>query len=137
MDYKENLLDYARQGTGDRSVSWYFDGPQVNEKAGDVWGTRVRVWAWHDKDRKRFVCTVSVSEYTNKRGYTMESFDLYGQPRATILTAPVGRYSVGAFSQFLADVRAECQALAHYGDESTAGALLRKGAQLVNGTVTA
>lgn len=133
----ENILDMARQGTGERSFSWYFDGPQVNEKAGDVWGTRVRVWAWHDKDRKRFVCTVSVSEYTNKRGYTMESFDLYGQPRATILTRPVGRYSVGAFSQFLADVRAECQALAHYGDESTAGALLRQGAQLVNGTVAA
>lgn len=133
----ENILDMARQGTRDRSVSWYFDGPQVNEKAGDVWGTRVRVWARHDKDRKRFVCTVSVSEYTNKRGYTMESFDLYGQPRATILTQPVGRYSAGTFSQFLANVRSECQALAHYGDESTAGALLRKGAQLVNGAVTA
>lgn len=132
-----NVLDVARQKTGDRSVSWYFDGPQVNEKAGDVWGIRVRVWARHDKDRKRFVCTVSVTDYATRDGYTMESFDLYGQPRATILTVPVGRYSAGAFSQFVADVRAECQALAHYGDESTAGALLRKGAQLVNGTVPA
>lgn len=132
-----NVLDVARQKAGDRSVSWYFDGPQVNEKGGDVWGTRVRVWAWHDKDRKRFVCTVSVTDYAKRDGYTMESFDLYGHPRATILTQPVGRYSAGAFSQFVADVRAKCQELAEFGSEGSGGELLRKGAQLVNGTVTA
>lgn len=130
----ENILDMARQGTGDRSVIWCFDGPQVHEQRGELWGTRVRVWAHHDKTRRAFIATVTLTEYANRGSYTVETF---GYNARSILAQHVGRYSAGAFSQFVADVRAECQALAHYGDESTAGALLRKGAQLVNGTVTA
>ena len=132
----ENILDMARQKTGDRSVSWYFDGPQVNEKAGDVWGTRVRVWARHDKNRKAFIATVAVTEYANRSGYTLETF-AYDTPNRSILAQHVGRYSAGAFSQFVADVRAKCQELAEYGSEGTGGELLRKGAQLVAGAVTA
>lgn len=131
-----NVLDVARQKTGDRSVTWYFDGPQVNEQSGELWGVRVRVCAWHDKTRKAFIATVRVTEYANRSGYTMETF-AYDTPNRSILAQHVGRYSAGAFSQFVADVRAKCQELAEFGSEGTGGELLRKGAQLVNGAVTA
>lgn len=132
----ENVLDVARQGTGDRSVTWCFDGPHVKEWAGDVLGTRVTVHAWHDKTRRAFIATVALTEYANRDGCAMESFD-YRAARRSILAQHVGRYSAGGFTQFVADVRAKCQELAEFGAEGTGGELLRKGAQLVNGAVTA
>lgn len=129
-----NVLDMARQKTGDRSVTWCFDGPQVHEQRGELWGERVRVYAHHDKTRRAFIATVTLTEYANRGSYTLETF---GYNARSILAQHVGRYSAGAFSQFVADVRAKCQELVEFGSEGSGGELLRKGAQLVNGTVTA
>lgn len=134
----ESIFDMAKQKVKDRGVKWSWSGPKGEpDSSGDAWGERVNLHAWHDKERKQFRAYVQLVEWSERTGCTMERFTMFESPTATILTVPVGRYSAGAFSQFLAAVRDKCAELAAYGSEGTGGELLRKAAQLVNGTVTA
>jgi len=129
-----SIFDGARQRTGDRSVSWYWDGPQNIDRNGELWGERVRLWARHDKTRRAFIATVARTEYATRHGYTIETFDYNAR---SILAVPVARYSAGAFDRFLTDVRDKAENLAAFGSEGSGGEILRHGVQLVNGTVPA
>lgn len=131
-----SVFDGARQRVRDRDVRWSWDGPQGEpDSSGDAWGERVNLYAWHDKDRKQFRAYVQLVEWSERSGCGMERFTVFQAPSATILAQPVGRYSAGAFSQFLADVRAVFEA---WGNAEGVGPdLARKAAGFVAGTVTA
>ncbi len=127
-----SIFDKAKRSDKERRVVFTWSGPATEDYAGGVWGERVKLSITHDKDRKRFEATVSRCRWSEGDGYVSEMHEMWVDPRVTFHTAPCARFSIGRFSEFVAETMtaADGYAAGVLVGHDTATALFRDAATL-------